>query len=154
MRLGAAAALLVGCFAMTAASGGADSSWKADRDAAVTAVRADKSGNAYDFTVTVRSNDTGCDHYVDWWEVVSEDGKLIYRRVLLHDHADEQPFTRDGGPVPIDASRTVIVRAHVNTSGYSGRAMKGSVAGGFKSVALPAGFGADVERQGPQPPPC
>ena len=85
---------------------------------------------------------------------MSEDGKLLYRRVLLHDHADEQPFTRDGGPVPVDASRTVVVRAHVHPTGYSGKAMRGSVDGGFKSVTLPPGYAAELAKEAPQPPPC
>ena len=49
----------------------------------------------------------------DWWEVVGEEGELIYRRVLLHSHAGEQPFERAGSPVPVEAvnaSRKSIVR--------------------------------------------
>ena len=154
MRPVARAILAFVLLAMSAGGAGAQSSSGADRDAAVTAVQADRAANAYTFSVTIRSNDTGCDHYADWWEVMSEDGKLLYRRVLLHDHADEQPFTRDGGPVPVDASRMVVVRAHVHPTGYSGKAMRGSVDGGFKSVTLPPGYAAELAKEAPQPPPC
>ena len=58
---------------------------------------------AYSFSVTVSSPDTGCEQYADWWEVVTEDGQLLYRRVLLHSHVAEQPFTRSGGPVDVTA---------------------------------------------------
>ena len=69
---------------------------------------------SYTFSVTVESPDTGCGQYADWWEVVSPEGRLIYRRVLLHSHVDEQPFTRSGGPVDVQPSETVIVQAHMN----------------------------------------
>jgi len=120
----------------------------------VTAVRASGGAGAYQFSVTVRSPDTGCAQYADWWEVLGEDGKLIYRRVLLHSHVDEQPFTRGGGPVPIAADTTVIVRAHMNTSGFGGAALKGSVKQGFTVVNLPAGFAADVAKRPPLPDGC
>ena len=63
----------------------------------VTAVSATGEAGAYTFDATVRSPDTGCNSYADWWEVVSPNGELLYRRVLLHSHVDEQPFTRSGG---------------------------------------------------------
>jgi hypothetical protein len=101
--------------------------------------------NAYRFNVQVASPDTGCDQYADWWEVLSEDGQLLYRRVLLHSHVSEQPFTRSGGPVAIDGDTVVIVRAHMNVGGYGGAALRGSASGGFESVQLGSGFAAEVE---------
>lgn len=52
----------------------------------------------------MRSPDRDCGLYADWWEVVGEDGRLLYRRILMHSHPDEQPFTRPGGPVAIAAA--------------------------------------------------
>jgi hypothetical protein len=123
-------------------------------DAKITAVRASGAPGSYTFDVTIKSNDTGCDHYADWWEVVDAHGTLVYRRVLLHDHADEQPFTRDGGPVPLAADQVVTVRAHVNTSGYSTAAMRGSVQAGFKAVDLPADFAPGLAKKPPLPDVC
>jgi len=120
----------------------------------VTAVQVNGSPGRYDFSVTVKSPDTGCQQYADWWEVVSEEGKLLYRRVLLHSHVGEQPFTRSGGPVPIQPDTVVWVRAHMNTSGYGGTLFKGSVTAGFARAVSPAGFAAGLAKQPPLPDGC
>ena len=109
---------------------------------------------AYEFNVGIKSADTGCQRYADWWEVLSEDGKLLYRRVLAHSHVDEQPFTRAGGPVPIAPETVVWVRAHMHPTGYGGQAFRGSVAGGFTAAELPATFAAALEKQPPRPDGC
>jgi hypothetical protein len=41
-------------------------------------------GGAYDFDVTIRSNDTGWEHYADAFEVLAPDGTLLGQRILLH----------------------------------------------------------------------
>ena len=110
--------------------------------------------NAYYFAIEVSSPDTGCDQYADWWEVVSEVGELIYRRTLLHSHVNEQPFTRSGGPVPIDPDTTVIVRAHMHPGGYGGRLIKGSVQEGFSEWDSGSEFALELVEVPPQPPDC
>jgi len=125
-----------------------------NQGANVTAVQVSGSPGGYSFNVTVRSPDTGCQQFADWWEVLGEDGKLLYRRVLLHSHVGEQPFTRSGGPVPIQSETVVWVRAHMNTSGFGGGAMKGSVQAGFKPTVLDASFAASVAKQPPLPDGC
>jgi len=110
--------------------------------------------NAYQFNVRISSPDTGCDQYADWWEVLSEGGQLIYRRVLLHSHVNEQPFTRSGGPLAVGLDTVVIVRAHMNEGGYGGTALKGTISGGFKVIELESGFAADVEAIPPLPEGC
>ncbi len=109
---------------------------------------------AYQFAVEIASPDTGCEQYADWWEVVSQDGQLLYRRILLHSHVDEQPFTRSGGPVDIAADEVVYVRAHMNTVGYGGAVLKGAAQSGFEPVEVEAGFGSGLERVQPQPENC
>ena len=120
----------------------------------VLAVRPTGKPGAFDFAVEVASPDTGCDRYSDWWEVVSEEGELIYRRTLLHSHVNEQPFSRSGGPVSVDPDAVVIVRAHMYPEGYGGRAMKGSVEAGFVGWEAGSDFALDLAEAPPQPPEC
>ena len=110
--------------------------------------------NSFQFDVEVSSPDTGCDQYADWWEVLSQDGELVYRRVLLHSHVNEQPFTRSGGPVNISSDAIVYIRAHMNTGGYGGQTLKGSVSSGFEPFALQSDFALEVESQQPLPDGC
>ncbi len=95
-----------------------------------------EAGN-YTFAVTISSADIGCEQYADWWEVAdAQTGKLLYRRILAHSHVNEQPFTRSGGPVPIQSDQAVIIRAHMGgiQSHYGGQVLGGSVDGGFQFV--------------------
>jgi hypothetical protein len=108
----------------------------------------------YTFAVTIESPDTGCEQYANWWEVVTPVGDLIYRRVLAHSHVDEQPFERSGGPVAVQPDQTVIVRAHMEPSGYGSQALQGSVEEGFEAVTLSPGFAADLATAEPQPQDC
>ena len=116
------------------------------------------SDGSYFFTVTFESADVDCTRYADWWEVLSEDGTLLYRRILMHPHTKKlsgNPVARSGGPVSISAMETVIVRGHMNDVGYSGTPMRGSIEGGF--VAFPKiapSFAINVETEEPQPGEC
>lgn len=108
----------------------------------------------YSFTVTVASPDFGCSSFADWWELVSEDGELIYRRVLLHSHVDEQPFTRSDGPLNIQPNETVIIRAHMSDKGYGRTVMRGTTASDFSAAEVSSNFGAGLETQVPLPTDC
>jgi hypothetical protein len=124
-------------------------------DVEVTQAQASGAPDAYTLSVEVRSADTGCEAYADWWEVTDADGQTLhYRRILAHSHVDEQPFTRSGGPVPVGADDEVVVRAHFAPTGYGRAALRGSVAGGFEAVTLPEGFGASLEGAAPLPDGC
>lgn len=125
-----------------------------DLVADVISVDVSGSAGAYDFAVKVESPDRSCAQYADWWEVISEKGELLYRRVMLHDHANEQPFTRSGGPVEIDAGTVVIVRAHMHPTGYGGQVMRGSVEEGFVEEAGNAEFANGLEDVDPLPIGC
>ncbi len=109
----------------------------------------------YTFTVTLRSPDVDCTRYADWWEVLTDDGALVYRRILNHSHADEQPFARSGEEMDVLAADPLVVRGHVNDFGYGGLAFTGSVAEGFTAnESITADFAAEVESLPPQVEDC
>lgn len=110
--------------------------------------------DAYTFNVTLKSPDTGCDQYADWWEVLSLDGELLYRRILGHSHVNEQPFTRSGGPVAINAREEVYVRLHMNNTGYSSRGLKGSKNMAFVEKTFNSDFAEELETAAPLPDGC
>ncbi len=132
----------------------ADAARETTTEAVVTEVRITGQRERYTFGVTIASPDTGCDQYADWWEVLRADGTLLYRRILAHSHVDEQPFTRTGGPVAIEPTDTVTVRAHMHPGGYGTQAIRGSVDGEFASIRVDADFAAAAEREPPQPSGC
>ncbi len=122
--------------------------------AQVLKVEATGEANNYTFAVTVSSPDSGCDRYANWWEVITPDEQLLYRRVLLHSHVEEQPFTRTGGTVAIQPQQEVIVRVHMSPDGYSSRAQKGTVQDGFSEVTLPTDFATSLASAEPLPSNC
>lgn len=124
------------------------------RLADVVSVQVDGASRDYRLRVTVRSPDTGCERYADWWEVVGEDGELLYRRILAHSHVGEQPFTRSGGPVEVEDGTTIWVRAHMSDTGYGGQLMTGALPGPFEIAAPPLGFAASLETSPPLPKGC
>jgi hypothetical protein len=126
----------------------------AQQPAGITDVFVTGTPGAYTFAVTVDSPDTGCDSYVDWWEVVTLDGELIHRHTLLHSHPDEQPFTRAGGPIAIGEDDEVVVRAHMNSMGFGVSALRMRATGRQTLVELAPEFGAALESQQPQAPDC
>jgi len=149
-----ALALALLLMTVPACSGQGTESDAAAPTADVTAVEVRGDSADYTFEVTVESPDTGCEQYADWWEVVSPDGALLYRRILAHSHVDEQPFTRSGGPVEVPADSTVLVRAHMNEAGYGGQTLRGTAAGDFEPADLPDDFAADLDTAAPQPDGC
>jgi len=101
----------------------ASSAWAGEAD--VIGAKVTKgSGGAYDFDVTIRSNDRGWDYYCDRFEVLSPDGKVLGVRTLYHPHETEQPFTRELYGVKIPAGlRQVRIRARHKPRGYDGETL-------------------------------
>jgi hypothetical protein len=87
----------------------------------VEVVKLKRAGDAtFRFRVTVAHPDTGWDHYADAWEVVGPDGAVLGRRVLLHPHVNEQPFTRSADVEIPESVVEVTVRARDKVHGFGG----------------------------------
>ena len=95
-------------------------------DADVIDVKVRQSGDGvFNFDVTVRSVDKGWAYYADAFEVLAPDGRVLGRRILLHPHETEQPFTRDLHGVRIAPGiRDVVVRARHKPRGYDGETLR------------------------------
>lgn len=125
-----------------------------DDQAVITAVQIAGTVNNYSFNVTIKSPDTGCQQYADWWEVFDEDGNLLYRRILGHSHVDEQPFTRSGGPINISKNQFVYVRAHMNPLGYGSFGFAGTVQDGLEPEMISLTRATNLEETAPLPKNC
>ena len=77
----------------------------------------------WSFSVTVRHDDDGWEHYADRWQVIDPaTGAILGERVLLHPHETEQPFTRSqSGIIVPNETGLVIVLAACNVHGFGGR---------------------------------
>lgn len=81
-----------------------------------------ESNGRYTVSATIQHNDEGWKHYVDRFEVLLMDGKLIGARYLGHPHVDEQPFTRSAVSVNVPKGvREVRIRAHDKVHGFTGK---------------------------------
>ncbi len=111
-------AMVIG-FAAVHLSCAGDPAWGGKAD--VIAVEAtQEAGDVWIFNVTVRHADQDSDHWADYWIVRTREGKELGRRVLLHSHTGEQPFTRDER-IRIPAGVTVVVvEAHDKVHGLGG----------------------------------
>lgn len=76
------------------------------------------------FHVTQSSPYDSPERYADAWRVVGPDGAVYGERILLHDHAAEQPFTRSQSGIEIPAAvTTVTVEGRDQVSGWGGATM-------------------------------
>jgi hypothetical protein len=81
-----------------------------------------RGANVFDFDVTVSSPYDTAQRYADAFRVMDTGGKVFGERVLLHDHAGEQPFTRDLHGVTIPAGiKTIVVQGRDQQHGYGGK---------------------------------
>ena len=67
-----------------------------------------KIGDTWSVSVTLKHPDTGWKHYADFWQLVDENGVMVAKRVLVHPHVDEQPFTRSMGDIEIRKNQKII----------------------------------------------
>lgn len=83
-----------------------------------------RGSNLYDFSVTVKHQDSGWDHYANRWEVLDDKGAILGTRTLHHPHVNEQPFTRvlSGLVIPAEI-KTVIIRSHDSVHKYGGKSV-------------------------------
>lgn len=76
----------------------------------------------YQFSVTIRHNDQGWNHYANKWEIYDLDNNLLSTRTLFHPHVNEQPFTRNLSNVKISKNiKKVKIKAHDLVHGYGGQ---------------------------------
>jgi hypothetical protein len=87
-------------------------------------VRLARDGKLFDFDVTLSSPYDTAKRYADAFRVGDGKGLTFGERVLLHDHQDEQPFTRDLYEVDIPPSvKEVVVQGRDQKFGYGGKTM-------------------------------
>lgn len=90
-------------------------------DVVAVAVRA-AAQDTFDFDVTVSSPYDGAARYADGIRARDAQGTVFGERKLFHDHASEQPFTRDLYGVKIPAgNQTVVIEARDQKYGYGGK---------------------------------
>lgn len=89
-----------------------------------------QAGGKFDFDVTVSSPYDSPRRYADAFRVTGRDGQVYGERTLWHDHAGEQPFTRDlyGVTIP-QGVRTVAVQARDQNYGYGGKHVEAALPG-------------------------
>lgn len=79
----------------------------------------------FDFDVTVSSPYDTPQRYADGFRVTDGAGKVLGERKLWHDHAGEQPFTRDLHGVTVPRGiRSVRIQARDQQYGYGGTAIE------------------------------
>ena len=83
-----------------------------------------RSDNRFDFDATISSPYDTPQRYADAFRIMSTEGVQFSERTLFHDHASEQPFTRDLYGVGIPAGiNTVVVQARDKKHGYGGKTL-------------------------------
>ncbi len=89
----------------------------------VVAVRVSAVGkHRFNVDVTVSSPYDTPDRYADGIRARTREGTVLGERKLLHDHASEQPFTRDINNVVVPAGVTeLVIEARDQRHGYGGK---------------------------------
>jgi hypothetical protein len=75
----------------------------------------------YDVAVTISSPYDTPERYADGWRVLDPEGNVLGTHMLMHDHANEQPFTRTQRGLQIPEGVTeVTVEGRDQQYGYGG----------------------------------
>jgi hypothetical protein len=84
---------------------------------------ASTAAGVFSFDATISSPYDTPQRYADGFRAMSEDGKTVFGvRPLLHDHASEQPFTRDLYGVQIPPGvRRVVIQGRDRQYGWGGK---------------------------------
>lgn len=79
---------------------------------------------SFAIAVTIASPYDTPQRYADGWRVLAPDGTVLGEHTLLHDHANEQPFTRtqQGVIIPSDVL-TVTIEGRDLVNGYGGQTL-------------------------------
>ena len=78
-------------------------------------------GANWRFAVTLSSKYDTPQRYADGWRVLDAEGQELGLRVLGHDHASEQPFTRTHSIEIPKELKVVYVEGRDQTNGWSGQ---------------------------------
>jgi len=101
-----------------------------DRFPDVLAVELRPAGDrTYDVAVTISSAYDTPQRYADGWRVLDPDGNMLGTHTLLHDHANEQPFTR--------VQRGLFIPAGVDEVTVEGRDQANGFGGTTVTVEVP-----------------
>jgi hypothetical protein len=94
-----------------------------DRYPSVLRVTAEATGEGtFTFSVTISSPYDSPERYADGWRILTPDGEQIAEHELTHDHASEQPFTREQSGVEVSPELTeVVVEGRDSKNGYGGK---------------------------------
>ena len=94
----------------------------------VAAEASQDSDASWRFDVTLSSPYDTPQRYADGWRILAPDGTELGIRVLGHDHAAEQPFTRSLGGVEIPENiDTVTIQGRDQISGWGGATVEVSL---------------------------
>ena len=80
-----------------------------------------RKNDKWQFNVTLSSPYDSPKRYADAWRVLDEQGKELGIRILGHDHANEQPFTRSGTIEVPKTIKKVFIEGRDQANGWSGQ---------------------------------
>lgn len=89
-----------------------------------------RSDSRFDFDATISSPYDTPQRYADAFRVMSTEGIQFGERNLFHNHANQQPFTRDLYGVAIPAGiNIVVIQARDKKYGYGGKTLQVTLPG-------------------------